>query len=140
LQGFVKEHTTEETAVYTDEARAYAGIDRAHATVNHSAGEYVRDDVHTQGMESFWSMLKRAHKGTFHKMSRKHLDKYVREFAGRHNIRDLDTVDMMTVMTMGMVGKRLKYRDLIAENGLSSGARPGNVGPTSIEDDDHIPF
>ena len=44
--------------------------------------------AHTNGMESFWSMLKRAHAGTFHKLSPKHLDRYVQEFAGKHNIRD----------------------------------------------------
>jgi len=135
LQGFVKEHTTVEAKVHTDEASAYRGIGRPHETVNHSAGEHVRDDVHTQGMESFRSVLKRAHKGVFHKVSRKHLGRYVREFAGRHNIRDMDTVDMMAVMTLGMVGKRLKYRNLIADNGLCSGARPANADPATIEDD-----
>ena len=79
--------------------------------------------AHTNGMESFWSMLKRAHGGTFHKMSPKHLDRYVQEFAGRHNVRDRDTGDQMTGLVVGMDGKRLRYADLIADNGLDSGAR-----------------
>ena len=68
-------------------------------------------------------MLKRAHKGTFHKLSPKHLDRYVQEFAGRHNVREQDTIDQMAAVTDGMEGKRLTYPDLIAANGLASGAR-----------------
>jgi len=140
LQGFVKEHTADDATVYTDEARAYIGIARDHEVVNHSVGEYVRDQAHTQGMESFWATLKRAHKGVFHKISPKHLDRYIREFAGKHNFRECDTIDQMTSVVAGMVGRRLMYRDLIADNGLYSCARPGNVGATSVETDDCIPF
>ena len=67
-------------------------------------------------------MLKRAHKGTFHKLSPKHLQRYVTEFAGKHNVRNSDTLAQMTAAA-GLVGKRLLYRDLIAPNGLASGAR-----------------
>ncbi len=59
-------------------------------------------------------MLKRGYHGTYHKMSEKHLGRYVREFSGRHNIRDLDTVDQMSTLAQGMVGKRLRYQDLVA--------------------------
>ena len=68
-------------------------------------------------------MIKRAHKGTYHKFSKKHLNRYVLEFAGRHNIRELDTIDQMVSMVMDMVGNRIRYVDLIADNGLDSGAR-----------------
>ena len=91
--------------------------------VNHKALEYVRGDAHTNGIESFWSMLKRAREGTLHKMSPKHLDRYVREFAGRHNLRDEDTIDIVASIATGMRGKRLRYRELIAPNGLDSGTR-----------------
>ncbi len=70
--------------------------------------------IHTNGVESFWSMLKRAHKGTFHKMSAKHLQRYVNEFAGRHNIRQLDTLSQMAFIAQRQMEKRLKYQDLIA--------------------------
>ena len=80
--------------------------------------------VHTNGVESFWSTLKRAHKGTFHKLSPKHLDRYVQEFAGKHNIRDADTLEQMTIVAAGLIGRRLMYRQLIAPNGRDSGARP----------------
>ena len=83
----------------------------------------MRREIHTNGIESLWSMLKRAHKGTFHKLSPKHLDRYVQEFAGRHNMRELDTIEQMKSVRDGMRGKRLKYKDLTASNGLSGGSR-----------------
>lgn len=68
-------------------------------------------------------MLKRAHEGTFHKISRKHLNRYVQEFAGKHRVRDSGTLAQMTALVAGLVGKRLMYRDLIADNRLSAGGR-----------------
>ena len=88
--------------------------DVEHDTVNHSAGEYVVGIVHTNGIESFWATLKRAHKGVFHQMSPKHLQRYVTEFAGRHNIRPLDTEAQMRAIVRGMKDKLLGYKDLIA--------------------------
>ena len=68
----------------------------------------------TNGMESFWAMLRRGHDGTFHHFSEKHLDRYVSEFSGRHNMREADTVDMMAIIARQSVGRRLRYADLIA--------------------------
>ena len=79
--------------------------------------------AHTNGIESFWAMLKRAHSGTFHKMSPKHLQRYVNEFAGKHNIRESDTLDQMRNTVARLVGRSLLHRKLIADNGLSSAAR-----------------
>ena len=124
LKGFVRENVEAGAKVYTDEAKAYKGMPEFdHEAVNHSVGEYVRDMAHTNGMESFWSMLKRAHAGTFHKISPKHLDRYVHEFAGKHNVRESDTLAQMRDTVARLVGRNLLYRDLIADNGLSSGAR-----------------
>jgi transposase-like protein len=123
LQGFVKDHADRQATVYTDEARAYETLPFEHESVKHSVSEYVRGQAHTNGVESFWSMLKRGYYGTFHKLSPKHLDRYVQEFAGRHNLREQDTIDMMGAVVLGMDGKRLKYEDLIKDNGLASGAR-----------------
>ncbi len=79
--------------------------------------------VHKRGVESFWSMLKRTHKGTIHKFSPKHLNRCVSEFAGRHNFRSAGTIEQMATVTKGMVGKWLRHMDQIADNGLNSGAR-----------------
>lgn len=115
LQEFVTDNTEEDTIVYTDDARAYRGMPRQHETVKHSVGEYVRQQAHTNGMESFWSMLKRGFTGTYHKMSPKHPHRYIDEFEGRHNDRPLDTEDQMVNIVKGAEGKRLRYADLIAD-------------------------
>ena len=123
LQGFVADNADPDATVYTDDASAYDSLPFDHAVIKHSLGEYVRGDVHTNGIESLWSMLKRAHKGTFHKLSPKHLDRYVQEFAGRHNVRGQDTIDQIVSLRDGMEGKRLTYKALKKANGLDSGAR-----------------
>ena len=128
LVPFVEENAANGAAVYTDDAAAYTSLPTmfngiAHESVKHSVSEYVRGQAHTNGVESFWSMLKRAHKGTFHKISPKHLDRYVQEFAGKHNLREQDTLAQMAVVALGLAGRRLKYLELIADNGRSSGAR-----------------
>ena len=116
LQLFVISHIEPKTQVYSDGNRGYRGLSRRGyrlEQVNHSVGEYVRDMAHTNGIESFWALLKRGYHGTYHKMSRKHLQRYVNEFAGRHNIRNADTIDQMAMIVKGSVGKRLRYRELI---------------------------
>jgi len=123
LQGFVAEHADWQARVFTDDASAYRSLPFRHQTVRHSVKEYVRGMAHTNGVESFWSMLKRAHKGTFHKISPKHLNRYVQEFAAKHNMRDSDTLTQMRDTVARLVGRNLLYRDLIADNGLPSGAR-----------------
>ena len=125
LNSFVDAHADPGAKVYTDGSTAYKGREN-HESVAHGAGEYVRylqdEKIHTNGVESFWSMLKRAHTGTFHRLSPKHLHRYVNEFCGRHNIRDLDTIRQMEHVVARMVGKRLMYRDLVAGNGRSAAA------------------
>ena len=102
-------------SIYSDDASIYEGLeDVEHEAVKHSTGEYVRGKAHTNGIESFWSMLKRGYYGTYHKMSVKHLHRYVTEFSERHNIRNMDTIDQMKEIVARMVGKRLMYKDLIA--------------------------
>lgn len=118
LRGFVHMNTEYDATVYTDEARAYDGLNRKHETVKHSVGEYVRDMAYTNGLESFWAMLKRGHDGTYHHFSVKHLERYVTEFEGRHNQRPLDTADQMGNMAVGAVGKRLQYGTLIGNGSI----------------------
>ena len=125
LRGFVREHATPGAQVYSDGHGAYTPLEGEykHNAVQHSVGTYVIEQAHTNGIESFWSTLKRAHKGVYHKISPKHLDRYVQQFAGKHNLRDADTLAQMAAVVASLVGQRLLYRDLIANNGLPSGAR-----------------
>lgn len=115
LKGFLKENTAKGTKVYTDESAAYTGLPN-HESVNHSVSEYVNGMAHTNGLESFWSLLKRGYHGTYHLMSEKHLNRYVDEFSGRHNVRSMDTIDQLQLMAKRMVGKQLRYTDLTEEN------------------------
>jgi transposase-like protein len=113
LQAFVLGRTEVGAKVYTDDAAAYQGL-LNHEAVKHSVREYVHGQAHTNGIESFWAMLKRGYVGTYHQMSVKHLSRYVAEFEGRHNHRPLDTADQMASVVQGMDGKRLTYQTLIA--------------------------
>ena len=97
LKGFVKSHAVKGARIFTDEHRSYEGI-LNHEAVKHSVGEYVRGRVHANGVESFWAMFKRGFHGTYHRMSVAHLGRYVNEFAGRHNMRSLDTLDQLADM------------------------------------------
>ena len=112
LKGFVNEHIEKGATVFTDDAKAYKGLEN-HESVKHSVSEYVNGQAHTNGVESFWALLKRGYHGTYHKMSPKHLDRYISEFAGRHNVRPCDTIEQLERMAVGMDGKRLRYKDLI---------------------------
>ena len=79
--------------------------------------------AHTNGMESLWAMFRRGIAGTYHKLSPKHLHRYIAEFSGRHNIRERDTLAQIADVAAGMMGKSLPYASLIVDNGLASGAR-----------------
>ena len=92
LHDFIARTVKDEAeAIYTDELKSYLGIgdgDTEHKTVNHSIEEWVVGDVHTNGIEGAWSLFKRSIVGAFHKMSVKHLDKYLDEFEWRFNNRN----------------------------------------------------
>ena len=112
--GFVADHTTDRSTVYTDEHAAYKTMTN-HVTVRHSAAQYVEGEAHTNGIESLWSMLKRGIHGTYHHISPQHTGRYATEFAGRHNDRPLDTVDQVKSLVKGAEGKRLRHKDLVPE-------------------------
>ena len=116
LANFVHETVEAGETVYTDDHRAYKSLRHVyqHHTVKHSVSEYVNGKAHTNGIESFWAMMKRGYNGVYHKMSVEHLGRYVNEFTGRHNVRKLDTIKQMESAVRGMEGKRLRYVDLIA--------------------------
>ena len=116
------------STVYTDEASAYTPLERRyhHESVKHSIGEYVRGPVHVNGMESVWSVLKRSIHGTWHHVSPKHLDKYVNEATFRLNEGncEVDTIERMESLASQIGGKRLSYKKLIRDNGLSAQVLP----------------
>ena len=114
LERFVIDHANAGATVYTGDTPAYDNISFEHTTVKHSVAEFVRDQAHTNGIESFWFMLKRGHKGIYHKMSVRHLHRYVNEYAGRHNLREHNTEDQMRKTVKNMTGKELRYQDLVA--------------------------
>ncbi|MYA95548.1 MAG: IS1595 family transposase [Nitrospinae bacterium] len=127
LKEFVRENITPGATLLTDENRGYVhlgdnyGGEYQHRRVKHSAKEYVDGMAHTNGIESFWSMLKRGSHGTYHKMSEKHLSRYVAEFAGRHNLWPMDTITQMESLAKrfnasGFRGKPLRNRQDIHKN------------------------
>jgi len=113
--------------VYTDDAAAYGALPNVinqfrHETVSHDSGEYVRGEVHTNGIESVWAALKRTITGTWRHVSPKYLARYVNEATFRLNEGncEVDTLDRMAAFSAGIGGKRLSYANLTADNGKSA--------------------
>lgn len=90
--------------------------------LGHDEERLAELEAHAHERESFWSMIKRGYNGIYHKMTPKHLDRFVQEITGRHNLRDTDPIDKMWGVVSCMAGKRLRYSKLTADNGMSSGA------------------
>jgi len=109
LHAFVKETTDPKAKrLMTDEAPGYLGVadkDTRHETVNHHAEEWVRGDVHTNGIEGVWSLFKRSIVGSYHQVSAKHLDAYLDEFEWRSNQRDNPNLFRDTLIRMANTPK-----------------------------------
>ena len=112
LENFIDSKTTKEAKKYTDENVSYSNLQN-HESVRHSVGEYVRGQAHVNGMESFWSTVRGGRDGAYHRISEGHLHRYINEFAGRHNVRSMDTIEMMGQVAENMVGQRLTCQALI---------------------------
>ena len=116
LQGAIRVSVEDGSTIYTDDHRGYIGLEGyKHSTVKHSAGEYVNEMIHTNGIESVWALLKRGYTGTFHHFSLKHLQRYLNEFTFRLNEGncEVDTIDRMAAICKGINGKRLPYQELV---------------------------
>jgi hypothetical protein len=114
LGPILREQLDRAAKVMSDDAPYTNGILTGHETVNHSIGEYVRGDVHTNTIEGYFSILKRGIIGTYHHVSAKHLKRYLAEFDFRYNERSaLGVTDDIRAdrLVAGIVGKRLTYRD-----------------------------
>jgi len=116
-KGMVREHVAQGSVLITDEVCAYQGHDGEfnHFTVNHSAGEYVRQFFfHTNSIESAWSLLKRQTIGIHHYVSSKHLQRYLAEMMFRQNRSDVDEGGRVNQLLGATLGARLRYKELIA--------------------------
>lgn len=102
--------------IMTDENLVYKELDEnfVHFTVNHSAKEYVNMMAHTNGIENFWSHLKRGIDGIYHQVSSQHLQAYVDEFTLRFNTRKFTTQNRFDLILSDVAGKRLTYNSLIS--------------------------
>ena len=113
LHGFINGAVKKGEQVYTDGNTAYAGLTKfRHEIVKHSVGEYVRGKAHTNGIESFWSLLKRGYYGVYHKMSPGHLHRYINEFATRWNMSQQETMTKVDRMLSDGIGVTLPYKQL----------------------------
>ena len=121
LQSHVTATVSPGSSIYTDGHKGYIGMrEYRHESVAHHAGEYVRDQVHTNGIESFWSLLKRGYMGSYHSLSVKHLSRYVDEFCYRYNARKRSTLEFLHETARSFDGRRLTHRQLVdGDNGAS---------------------
>jgi transposase-like protein len=116
MWGVIRENVALEAHIMTDEHATYKGLENAgrkHDIVRHSTNEWVRGDVHTNGIENFWSLFKRGVIGSFHQVSGKHLHRYLNEFSFRFNSRESRDLFGMIVANL-LIGSALRYKTLTA--------------------------
>lgn len=117
-KGLIEKHVAEGSTMVTDGFSMYAFLGKDnkfhHVTVDHKAGQYVNNGFHTNGIENFWSILKRGIIGIFHQVSPKHLQRYCDEFAARYNSRGIKDHERFGLSVKNSEG-RLKYNELIAK-------------------------
>jgi transposase-like protein len=111
----IQETVENDSTIMTDEYTAYKDLkfEYSHNTVNHGAKEYVNQMAHTNGIENFWSHLKRGIDGIYHWVSKEHLQSYVNEFTLRFNTRSYDTQCRFDLILSAVANKKLTYQKLI---------------------------
>ena len=111
LHDFIHSNVVMGSKLYTDEHGAYRSLHATyqHESVNHTVGEYVRGMAHTNGIESFWALLKRGYYGTYHFFTWKHLPRYLAEFETRWNMHQLPSDQRLNSMLESSPGRRLTY-------------------------------
>ena len=119
LYPIIEQHVEAGSFVCTDDHGTYRNLNRLgyqHRVVAHSAGEYVTEGAHTNGIESVWAVLRRSLLGVYHHVTTKHLHRYLNESTFRlHEGKcTIDTIDRMRTLGQGLSGKRLTYRRLVA--------------------------
>jgi transposase-like protein len=121
VQKEVREHIEAGAAIFSDELKSYDGLkaDYQHAVINHAV-EYVNGNVHTNGMENFWSLLKRGLHGTYVSVEPFHLFRYIDEQCFRFNNRRLTDPERFAMVMKQIVGKRLTFAELTGKVESSS--------------------
>jgi transposase-like protein len=116
VQDEVRANVTPGSTVYSDALKSYVGLeaDYIHQVIDHAEG-YVRDRVHTNGLENFWSLFKRMIYGTHHSVMPFHLDRYLDEATYRYNSRKAQDSTRFVSATARVTGKRITYRQLIGK-------------------------
>jgi transposase-like protein len=119
LKGAIRENVDKSATIMTDEWRSYRGIGKefagGHQAVHHAKGEYVRGDASTNEVESYFALLKRGVVGSFHHISKQHLDRYCDEFSFRWNHRKISDSERTAEAIKNTKGKRLSYRAPIGQ-------------------------
>jgi transposase-like protein len=115
LQAKIREHVAPGSEVFSDALRSYEGLapEYAHEAIDH-AESYVRGKVHTNGLENFWSLLKRSIRGTYVAVAPFHLHRYVNEQVFRYNARTGTDGTRFLAVAANTIGRRLTYKELIA--------------------------
>jgi transposase-like protein len=122
LQSEIREHVLAGSALFTDALKSYEGLDEfQHEVVDHAV-EYVRGEVHTNGLENFWSLVKRGLNGTYISVEPFHLFRYLDEQAFRYNNRRMNDGDRFDIVVRQIVGKRLTWDQLTGKEMDSSSA------------------
>jgi len=119
LHNMIRGNVRQDATIYTDKWAGYTGIGESfkggHESVNHSMSQYVKPgNIHTNGVESFFSLLKRGIMGTFHHISGQHLDGYCSEFSFRWSMKKSTDRERAVALIAAVVGKRLVYSHMIA--------------------------
>jgi transposase-like protein len=125
IQAEVKKHVEAGAALYTDALLSYDGLssDYAHQVVDHAV-QYVDGKIHTNGLENFWSLLKRGISGTYVSVEPFHLFRYLDEQVYRYNNRKLTDSERFRIATCGIVGRRLTFNQLTGKTSSSTETRP----------------
>src|SRR6266853_3278431 len=117
LQAEIREHVLAGSAIFTDALKSYEGLNEfQHEVVDHAV-EYVRGEVHTNGLENFWSLFKRGLNGTYISVEPFHLFRYLDEQTYRYNNRKMNDSERFDIAVRRMVGKRLTWDQLIGKTG-----------------------
>ena len=126
MMGVIRDHVQAQAHVMTDDHKAYVALSKdgwKHEIVTHTKDEWVRGNVHTQGIESFWSLFKRGVIGSFHSVSVKHLHRYLNEFSFRFNQRECEDLFALIIMNPA-IGNALRYKALIGKTSDASETTP----------------